>query len=97
MATNEQLEKRVEALERRQCRLTDLVQELGDLAPTDVDGTPMAQIDATTWKDSEMAEHIYETVEQLIEESVNQYLSRERSVSGRTVHMATRRPRSALA
>lgn len=78
MPTKSELERRVERLEKRQEDLIRTVEELASIAPLDMDDTPMALVDARTWKHPEMAIHIYEMAEQLIEESPNQVISRRK-------------------
>lgn len=90
MESREELVNRIDTLERRQEQLTEVVQELADLAPTNMDGTPMALVDARTWQDPEIKIHIFESVGELIHESPDRYVGRKEvkdRVSGAYGHM----------
>lgn len=77
MARKDELEERIEALEQQVAKLNRTVTELANLAPTDMDNTPMAVTDARTWKHPETAIHIYEAVDELVKDSPNYVVSKK--------------------
>lgn len=79
MAPNRQdLEARIETLERRQEDLLQIVAELQAIAPIDMDDTPMSITDAKTWKHPEMALHVYEGTEAAIEDDINNVVQKSK-------------------